>query len=139
MDEAAYLQVAEARGVKAVMWNTDIRRYGPEAYISSIVVDFGAWYVEQVRRRLAGEWTPTEDILPLGQGVDRDAWGQSVPTEVAAQADAVREQMLGGWTPFVGELKDNTGTIRVPAGHTMTERELYEWNWSIEGVTGVDG
>ncbi|MBN8293670.1 BMP family ABC transporter substrate-binding protein [Rhodobacter sp. NTK016B] len=139
MDEAAYLQVAEARGVKAVMWNTDIRRYGPEAYISSIVVDFGAWYVEQVRRRLAGEWTPTEDILPLGQGVDRDAWGQSVPTEVAAQADAVREQMLGGWTPFVGEMKDNTGTIRVPAGHTMTERELYEWNWSIEGVTGVDG
>ncbi|MBC7479667.1 MAG: hypothetical protein H7317_16520 [Pseudorhodobacter sp.] len=26
MDEAAYLQVAEARGVKAVMWNTDICR-----------------------------------------------------------------------------------------------------------------
>lgn len=138
MDEAAYLQVAQERGAKAVMWNTDIRRYGPEAYISSIMVDFGPWYVEQVRRRLAGEWMPTEDILPMGSGVDRDAWGASVPTEVAAQADAVREQIMGGWSPFTGEIKDASGTIRVPAGQTMSERDLYEWNWSIEGVSGLD-
>ena len=137
MDEAAYLQVAEARGVKAVMWNTDIRRYGPNAYISSIMVDFADFYVEQVRRRLAGEWTPTEDILPMGAGVDRDAWGSSVPTEVAAQADAVRDRILGGWSPFTGEIKDTTGTIRVAAGQTMSERDLYEWNWSIEGVSGL--
>jgi len=137
MDEAAYLQVAEARGVKAVMWNTDIRRYGPHAYISSIVVDFSAFYVEQVRRRLAGEWTPTEDILPMSAGVDRDAWGATVPPEVAAQADAVRDRILAGWSPFTGEIKDASGTIRVPAGQTMTERELYEWNWSIEGISGL--
>lgn len=138
MDEAAYLQVAEARGVKAVMWNTDIRRYGPQAYISSIVVDFGAYYVEQVGRRLAGEWTPDETILPMTAGVDRDAWGETVPAEVAAQADAVREQMLGGWSPFTGEIKNSRGEIIVPAGHTMTEVELYNWNWSIEGVSGLD-
>ena len=40
MDEAGYLQVAEKRGAKAVMWNTDIRRFGPKAYVSSIVIDF---------------------------------------------------------------------------------------------------
>lgn len=138
MDEAAYLQVAEARGAKAVMWNTDIRRYGPKAYISSIVVDFGPWYVEQVGRRLKGEWTPTEDILPVSKGVDRDAWGETVPPEVAAQADAVRDKILGGWSPFTGEIKDSKGNIKVAAGQTMTERELYEWNWSIEGVSGLD-
>jgi basic membrane lipoprotein Med (substrate-binding protein (PBP1-ABC) superfamily) len=137
MDEAAYLQVAEARGAKAVMWNTDIRRYGPNAYISSIVVDFNAFYVEQVRRRLAGEWTPTEDILPMGKGVDRDAWGTTVPPEVAAKADAARDAILAGTSPFVGEIKDTTGTIRVAAGQTMTEVELYNWDWSIEGVMGL--
>lgn len=138
MDEAAYLQVAEQRGAKAVMWNTDIRRYGPKAYISSIMVDFGPFYVEQVRRRLAGEWTPTEDIMPLSKGVDRDAWGESVTPEIAAQADAVRDKILGGWSPFTGEIKDSKGNIKVAAGQTMTERELYEWNWSIEGVSGLD-
>ncbi|MFN6978824.1 MAG: BMP family ABC transporter substrate-binding protein, partial [Gemmobacter sp.] len=138
MDEAAYLQVAEARGAKAIMWNTDIRRYGPNAYVSSIIIDFKDFYVEQVRRRLAGEWTPTTDILPFGAGVDRDAWGASVPPEVAAQADAARAAILGGDSPFKGEIKDVKGNIRVPAGHTMTEMELYEWNWSIEGVSGLD-
>jgi len=138
MDEAAYLQVAEQRGVKAVMWNTDIRRYGPQAYISSIVVDFDAYYVEQVRRRLAGEWTPDQTILPMGGGVDRDAWGETVPAEVAAQADAVRDQILGGWSPFTGEIKNSKGEVVVAAGQTMTEEELYNWNWSIEGVSGLD-
>lgn len=137
MDEAAYLQVAEQRGAKAVMWNTDIRRYGPQAYISSIVVDFSAWYVEQVRRRIAGEWTPTEDILPIGKGVDRDAWGETVPAEAAAQADAIREKIMGGWSPFEGEIKDAKGNVKVAAGHRMTEVELYNWDWSIEGVTGL--
>lgn len=137
MDEAAYLQVAEQRGAKAVMWNTDIRRYGPKAYISSMVVDFSAFYVEQVRRRLAGEWTPTEDILPMGKGVDRDAWGETVPPEVASRADEVRTKILGGWSPFTGEIKDVKGEVKVAAGHTMTEVELYNWNWSIEGVSGL--
>ncbi|WP_187969085.1 BMP family ABC transporter substrate-binding protein [Aquibium microcysteis] len=137
MDEAAYLQVAEQRGAKAVMWNTDIRRYGPQAYISSIVVDFSAWYVEQVRRRIAGEWTPTEDILPIGKGVDRDAWGETVPAEAAAQADAIRDKIMGGWSPFEGEIKDAKGNVKVAAGQRMTEVELYNWDWSIEGVTGL--
>ncbi len=137
MDEAAYLQVAEQRGAKAVMWNTDIRRYGPKAYISSIVIDFRDWYVEQVRRRIAGEWTPTEDILPIGKGVDRDAWGETVPAEAAAQADAIRDKIMGGWSPFEGEIKDTNGNVKVAAGHRMTEVELYNWDWSIEGVTGL--
>lgn len=139
MDEAGYLQVAQDRGAKAVMWNTDLRRYGPDAYITSVVVNFNDWYVEQVKRRLEGTWTPTHELLPMTGGVDRDAWGASVPAEVAAKADAARSKMLDeGWSPFTGELKDTKGDIRVAAGQTMTEQELYHWNWSIEGVSGLD-
>jgi basic membrane protein A len=138
MDEAGYLQVAEARGAKAVMWNTDMRKYGPKAYLTSILVDFGPWYVEQVGKRLKGEWTPSEDILALGKGVDRDAWGETVTPEIAAAADAVRDKIMGGWSPFTGEIKDAKGEVKVAAGQTMTERELYEWNWSIEGVSGLE-
>ncbi|MBT9385174.1 BMP family ABC transporter substrate-binding protein [Pseudooceanicola sp. CBS1P-1] len=140
MDEAGYLQVAQDRGKKAVMWNTDLRRYGPDAYISSIVVNFNDFYVKQVGRRLEGSWTPTYELLPMGGGVDRDAWGATVPAEVAAKADAVRTKMMTeGYSPFVGEIKDAKGNIKVAKGQTMTEQELYHWNWSIEGVSGLDG
>lgn len=137
MDEAGYLQVAEKRGVWAAMWNTDIRRYGPNAYVSSVVIDWQKFYVEEVRKRLAGTWTPSTVILPLAGGIDRDAWGQNVPAEVATAADAVRDRMLGGWSPFVGELKDSTGAVRVPAGQKMTDLELYNWDWSVDGITGL--
>lgn len=137
MDEAGYLQVAEQRGAKAVMWNTDIRRYGPKAYVSSITIDFKKFYVDQVRLRLEGKWTPSQTILPMGGGIDRDAWGETVPPEVAKQADAVRDKILGGWSPFEGEIKDTKGNVKVAAGHRMTEEELYNWDWSIEGVSGL--
>jgi basic membrane protein A and related proteins len=138
MDEAAYLQVAEKRGVPAVMWNTDVRRYGPKSYVSSIVVNWDDFYVKSIGERLAGTWTGDHyTLLDMGKGVDRDAWGDSVPEAVRTQADAVRTRMLGGWSPFVGEIKDNNGKVRVPAGTAMTDMQLYEWNWAIEGVTGL--
>ena len=138
MDEAAYLQVAEERGVWAAMWNTDIRRYGPKSYVSSVVLDWKAFYVEQVRKRLAGEWVGGEGILlEMGKGIDRDAWGAQVPKDVQDKADAVRTKIQGGWSPFTGELTDATGAVKVPADHRMTEVELYNWDWSIAGVTGL--
>lgn len=139
MDEAAYLQVAQERGVWAAMWNTDIRRYGPDAYVTSIVLDWNQYYVDQVRKRLAGEWTGGEGtLLPMGKGIDRDAWGAKVPAEVAAKADAVRDRILNeGFNPFVGEIKDIDGNVRVKAGETMTPEALYTWDWSIEGVSGL--
>jgi basic membrane lipoprotein Med (substrate-binding protein (PBP1-ABC) superfamily) len=137
MDEAGYLQVAQKRGVKAVMWNTDVRRYGPQAYVSSIVIDFRKFYVDQVRLRLGGNWTPSSVILPMGAGVDVDAWGETVPAEIRERANAVRSKIMGGWSPFVGPLKDTKGTIRLAAGQRMTEAELYNWDWSMEGVVGL--
>jgi basic membrane lipoprotein Med (substrate-binding protein (PBP1-ABC) superfamily) len=140
MDEAAYLQVAEKRGVPAAMWNTDVRRYGPKSYVSSVVVDWTKFYVEQTKLRLEGNWKGDKYfLLDMGAGVDRDPWGESVPESVRKQADDVRAKMLTGYTPFVGEIKDVSGAVKVPKGTTMTDMELYNWDWPIQGVTGLRG
>ncbi|CAI2934921.1 BMP family ABC transporter substrate-binding protein [Aminobacter niigataensis] len=138
MNEASYLQVAEQRGVRAAMWSSDMRRYGKNAYVSSIIPDWTAFYVDQVRKRLEGTWSGGgQTLLPLGGGIDRDSWGESVPADVAAKADAVREKIIGGWSPFTGEIKDTTGAVRVKAGETLDEFALYNWDWSVEGVSGL--
>lgn len=137
MDEPGYLQVAEERGKKAVMLNTDVRRYGPDAYVSSVVFDFREFYVEQVRARLEGKWTPGQFMLPFGDHTDRDEWGKTVPEEVATAADAVRARILDGWNPFRGEIRDNQGNVRFAAGEYMSDDDLYKWNWSVEGVSGL--
>jgi basic membrane protein A len=137
MDEAAYLQVAERRKVWAAMWNTDIRRYGPNSYVSSIILDWKAFYLDQVKKRLAGTWAPTNQLLPMGGGVDRDKWGEKVPMEAQKQADAVRDKIVGGFNPFVGPIKDSKGNVKVAAGQKMSENDLYNWDWSVEGVVGL--
>lgn len=137
MDEPGYLQVAEQRGAKAVMLNTDSRKYGPNAYVSSIMFDFRKFYVEQVRARLEGKWTSGQYLLPFGDGTDRDVWGQTVPSEAATAADQAREKILGGWNPFTGEIKNNKGEVKFAAGQSMTETDLYNWNWSIDGISGL--
>jgi basic membrane protein A len=138
MDEAAYLEVAQERGVWAAMWNTDMRRFGPDVYVSSIELDWSNYYIEQVGKILDGTWEAEERLLPIGQGVDRDDWGQNVPAEVAAQSDAVREQMINeGLNVFVGPIYDTEGTLRVAEGEEISPMELYLWDWAVQGVSGM--
>jgi basic membrane lipoprotein Med (substrate-binding protein (PBP1-ABC) superfamily) len=139
MDEAAYLQVAEERGVWAAMWNTDMRRFGPKAYVSSLVLDWGPFYVSEVQALLDGQWKGNREILlPLGGGIDRDKWGENVPPEVQQQVDAIRDKMINeGFNPFVGPINDTTGKAKVSEGQAMTNDELYVWEWAVEGVTGM--
>ncbi|WP_245729558.1 BMP family ABC transporter substrate-binding protein [Salinihabitans flavidus] len=138
MNEPAYLQVCEKRGVYGAMWNADMRRFGPKAYVSAVVPDWTGFYVDQVRQRLEGTWTGGgETLLDMGAGVDRDDWGEIVPAEVASAADEVRDKILGGWSPFTGEIRDQTGAVRIQEGETMSELALYNWDWSIKGVSGL--
>ena len=136
MIDAAYLQVAEEKGIQAAMWNTDMRKYGPNAYVSSIRLDWVAYYLDQVAKRVEGKWVGDGvDLLPMAAGVDRDAWGQNVDTAIAKQVDELRAKMIAGYSPFVGPIKDNAGTLQIAAGETVSEDTLFGWPWLAEGVT----
>jgi len=136
MDDPTYLSVAEERGVWAAMWNTDMRRFGPNAYVSSVLLNWDDFYVNEVQAIIDGTWTGNRYVsLPLGEGVDRDAWGQNVPAEVQTQVDAIREEILGGWNPFVGPIKDSSGTLRVEDGVQMEWADIVlAWDWPMEGI-----
>jgi basic membrane lipoprotein Med (substrate-binding protein (PBP1-ABC) superfamily) len=138
LDDASCLQVAEKAGIKCATWNTDMRKSGPEAYITSLLLDWNGYCNDQIGRRLKGSWTAGAGVLlPVGHGVDRDAWGRSVPADVAAQADAVRTRIIGGWNPFVGEIRDVDGKVRVRQGESMNDAACSAWSWPVEGVTGL--
>lgn len=139
LDDTSVLAVAEKAGIRAITWNTDMRASGPNAYVSSAVIDWNPFCVAQVGKRLRGQWTGgTQTLLPMGGGVDRDAWGARVPPEVGARADLVRHRIINqGYNPFSGEIRDTAGAVRVKAGETMTEAALYGWDWPVDGVSGL--
>lgn len=133
---AVYLQVAEEEGAWASTWNTDNRHLGPNAYVSSILVDWKEFYKQEVKARIEGTWSGNRlELLKLGIGTDRDKWGAKVPEAVGKQADAVREKILQGTNVFTGEIKDGKGNVQVPKGHAMTIEECYFCDWVAEGIT----
>jgi basic membrane lipoprotein Med (substrate-binding protein (PBP1-ABC) superfamily) len=123
MDEAAYLQVAEKRGVWAAMWNTDIRRYGPKAYVSSVILDWKPFYVEQARKRLAGEWAPAENLCRWVAASTATLGARTYRRTSGGRGRRARQNTCG-FSPFVGEIKDNTGAVRVKEGETMSKRRF---------------
>ncbi len=139
MDETAALQVEEKRGVWAATWNTDQRAAAPTKYVSSVSLDWKEFYTTEVQSLLDGTWKGDRSVLlPLGKGVDRDAWGPNVPTDVQEKVDAVRKKMLDeGYNPFKGPIKDSKGEVKIAEGKEMTTDELYLWDWSVEGVSGL--
>jgi simple sugar transport system substrate-binding protein len=42
----------------------------------------------------------------------------------------------GTLQPFAGEIKDQTGNVRVRAGSALTEQEVRSINWLIAGMQG---
>jgi basic membrane protein A len=139
MDETAALQVEEKRGVWGATWNTDQRAAAPTKYVSSVSLNWNDYYISEVQSFLDGTWTGDRyTLLEMGNGVDRDKWGPNVPADVQSQVDAVRETIMNGsFNPFVGPIKDTKGEVRVPEGQTMTEMDLYLWDWAVEGVSGL--
>jgi basic membrane lipoprotein Med (substrate-binding protein (PBP1-ABC) superfamily) len=142
MDEAAYLEVAQERGVWAAMWNTDIRRFGEDAYVSSVLLDFTDYYVSEVEAAMNGTWEGNREIptlLPIGHGVDRDAWGKNVPVDIQETVDEIRDQMLNeGLNVFVGPIYDTENNLVIAEGEELSDEYLYrEWTWAVLGVSGM--
>jgi basic membrane lipoprotein Med (substrate-binding protein (PBP1-ABC) superfamily) len=135
MDEPAFLQVCEERGVWGASWNLDIREFGPNAYVNTYQLDWRDFYVEQVTAVLEGTWKSQDEVrlLPLSLG----SWGDSVPQEVQDAVAAADSALGDAPTPYIGPLVDDQGAERVADGQTLTPAEAYAIDWGLEGVSGV--
>jgi len=69
--------------------------------------------------------------------VDLAPFGPAVPEEVRNLVNAERERIISGeQLIFTGPIRDQSGTVRVPEGVTMTDDEIWSMNWFVEGVIG---
>lgn len=139
-DDTSVLQVCQERGVWSCIWNRDNREFGPDVFVNCIDLNWRSYYVRRVGEAIEGTWESTGEIehIPLGEGVDIvDPWGVNVPQEVQDLGNSARQRLLDGFEPYTGPLSDNTGTLRVEEGRTLTNPEIYEVDWIIDGIEGV--
>ena len=137
-DSTAVVQAGEEKGVWTIGYNSDLSRFGPKTCLTSVVMDWDAYYVGRVKASLDKTWQPTDTWGGVAAGMIKMAPpNAAVPGEANAAMEAQRAAIASG-TPvsFVGPIKDQAGTERVAKGQTVADKELLGMNWFVEGVQG---
>lgn len=131
-------QAAEERGAYSIGYNTDMREMAPKAYMTAPVWNWGPYYIEQVQKVIDGEfeahsyWGGLEDeIVALDELTDLAPEGAK-DAIVAAKASIINEE----FHVFEGPIKDQSGEIKVEAGETLTDEEMLNMMWFVDGVIG---
>ena len=136
-DSPAAMQVAEERGVLAFGQASDMGRFGPNAQLTSILNNWGPYYVKRTKAVLDGTWESA------------DSWGgfaaekvvmspyMNMPDDVKAVAEQAFEEVRSGAVhPFTGPITDRDGELRIPVGETASDGVLLGMNYFVEGVVG---
>ncbi|TDO99860.1 BMP family ABC transporter substrate-binding protein [Marinomonas balearica] len=136
-DSPAPLIAAEKRGIRAIGQASDQSKFAPEAHVFSVRDDWAPYYIKTAKAVMDGTYKPTDfwggfqdDMLSLASIND------NLPKDIRAKIDATYEKINSGeFHPFTGPITDNKGNLVVPAGHTLTDAELAQVNWYVEGIT----
>ena len=138
VDSPVAAQTAEQKGIWAIGYASDVRKYAPTRLLTSLILDWSSIYVQDARDVLAGTWKPQSRWFGLKEGVVKLlSYADSVAAETRALAAKSEAAIKAGTLqPFAGEIRDQAGTVRVRAGTALTESEVRSINWLVAGMQG---
>ena len=136
-DSTAVVQAAEEKGQYAFGYHSDMSKYGPSAHLTAATHHWGDYYVNIVKEVQAGTWKPSSvwggyaegmvKLAPLNKNV--------IPDDLAERIGAMEMQMASGsFHPFTGPVIDQSGKTIVEEGETMTDDQLNQMNYYLQGV-----
>lgn len=134
-DSPAAMQAAESRGVKAFGQSSDMKAFGPNAQLTSIVDDWSPYYIERVKLALDGKWTSTDTWGGLKDGEVVMAPYTNMPDDVKAMAQATEAAIKSGTLhPFKGPIYKQDGALVVKEGEALPDGQILSMNWYIKGI-----
>ena len=136
-DSPAPLQTAETRGVHGFGQASDMKAYAPNAQLTAILDDWSGYYVQRTQDVIDGAWQSQSIWWGLDKGMVKMApYGTAVTEAARRDADATRDGIIAGTLhPFTGPIKDQAGAVKVGAGQTMSDADLSQMDWYVQGVT----
>jgi basic membrane protein A len=139
-DSPAAVQVAEEKGIYAFGWDSDMAKYGAHAQLTANTENWGVYYIEEINKVLAGTWSgDRQERLGIKDGVVvLTPLNVAVPADVARQFESKKQAISAGTLlPFAGPIKDNSGTLKVAAGSSVSVDDLMSMTWYVDGVDGT--
>lgn len=137
-DSAAIIQSAQAKGVYAIGYHSDMSLYGKDAHLTATVHNWGPLYLEKAQQVIDGSWKAvdlwpgiaegTTDIAPLNAAVPEEVKQLVAEKKAAIKAGTLRV--------FDGPVVNQKGEMVVPAGESLEDAALLGMNYYLQGVQG---
>jgi basic membrane protein A and related proteins len=127
--------VAQEKGVPLLAYQSDMRRFAPQAQLAAVTHHWGGYYTQVAQSVLAGRWRAQPVWGRLRDGFVRlSALSERLPA--AERAELARLQAgieAGRWLPFSGRLVDSSGTVRLAQG-ALDDAQISAMDWFVDGV-----
>ena len=117
---------------------SDMAEYKDGPRVTSIIDNWGPYYVKRVGALLDGTYEQTDawegiaggEVL-IGEITDK------VPAEVKAEAEKLRDDIASGaYHPFTGPINKQDGSAWLAEGQTAPDGDLLGMGFYVEGITG---
>ncbi len=137
-DSPAPLQAAEAAGIYAIGYHSDMSGYGKKAHLTAPVHHWDEFYAERVQQVLDDKWQSQNVWKGIDAGMTRLApLSKDIPANVVAEVEAIKTKIANGeFHPFSGPINNQQGELVTKAGQTIDDKTLLSMDFYVEGVEG---
>ncbi len=128
----------EAGGVYTFGQASDMIQFAPEPRLSSIIDNWGPYYIRRVGEAMEGTWQQSDTWEGMTEGmVLIGEMTEAIPEEVRASATAMMEAIQAGeYHPFTGPINRQDGSVWLGEGETADDGTLLGMDFYVEGLTG---
>ena len=128
---------AEAGNVVTFGQASDMAEFGPFPRVSSIIDEWGPYYVQRVQAVIDGTWESVDTWDGIGAGmVGIGEITDAVPADVKASALALKDSLAdGSYHAFTGPLNKADGSAWLADGETADDGTLAGMAFYVEGIT----
>ena len=137
---SAVMSAAQERGKLAIAYHSDMRKVAPDAQVLAVTHQWGSYYTRRAQAVLDGSWKSAVLWGGVREGMIRvDSFGPRVPTKVADEVLARQRDIAAGKLhPFkaLTALLDNEGHEVLAAGKTLSDEQILNMNFLVQGVQG---
>jgi simple sugar transport system substrate-binding protein len=134
-DSTAPMQVATERGIKAFGQASDMIKFGPNTQLTSIVDDWGPYYIERIQAVIDGTWKQSDVWGGMKEGHVVMAPYTNMPDDVKKLAEETEARIKSGeFEPFTGPIAKQDGSEWLKAGQEADDATLLGMNFYVKGV-----
>ncbi len=131
-------KAAADRGAYSIGYDSDMREFVGDSVLTSPVWNWGPKYIEIAEAIMAGTYSTESYWGGMADGVVELAeYSPEVSAETIAMVEEYEAQITSGqWDVFCGPIMGQNGESSVADGSCMSDEEMLNMDWFVEGVVG---